>query len=326
MSKQVISAKNGRKTTFLIERDCLLRDFLRNRFSGRRIHFLRQGGCMYADGEEVTVNARLKAGQELVLVFTENEEFDYAPKDLGVKIIYEDDDVAVAYKPSGVASMPVAPYYDENLLNGLAFLRSGITFRVVTRLDKFTSGLVLLAKNALAHSVLNENHGKTEKFYTAVAEGNVPAPLEIIAPIKSGEGKKRFAGEGGKPAKTLVTAAEQCAFLNGCSLLKIKTFTGRTQDKGASCLCRSPARVRRFVRKRSLKFPNKRLFHGKQGRFEAARYRPFAQLFGHKIRSPRNGRNYVFRGGRGERFIRKAVFVCSRKRPIAKTNNRKEAE
>lgn len=185
---------------------------------------------MYADGEEVTVNARLKAGQELVLVFTENEESDYAPKDLGVKIIYEDDDVAVAYKPSGVASMPVAPYYDENLLNGLAFLRSGITFRVVTRLDKFTSGLVLLAKNALAHSVLNENHGKTEKFYTAVAEGNVPAPLEIIAPIKSGEGKKRFAGEGGKPAKTLVTAAEQCAFLNGCSLLKIKTFTGRTHQ------------------------------------------------------------------------------------------------
>ena len=230
MSKQVISAKNGRKTTFLIERDCLLRDFLRNRFSGRRIHFLRQGGCMYADGEEVTVNARLKAGQELVLVFTENEEFDYAPKDLGVKIIYEDDDIAVAYKPSGVASMPVAPYYDENLLNGLAFLRSGISFRVVTRLDKFTSGLVLLAKNALAHSVLNENHGKTEKFYTAVAEGNVPAPLEIIAPIKSGEGKKRFAGEGGKPAKTLVTAAEQCAFLNGCSLLKIKTFTGRTHQ------------------------------------------------------------------------------------------------
>ena len=83
---------------------------------------------MFADGEEVTVNARLKAGQKLTLIFTENEEFAYAPKDLGIKIVYEDEDVAVVFKPAGVASMPVAPYFDENLLNGLAFLRPGTVF------------------------------------------------------------------------------------------------------------------------------------------------------------------------------------------------------
>lgn len=191
---------------------------------------------MFADGEEVTVNARLKAGQKLTLIFTENEEFTYAPKNLGIKIVYEDEDVAVVFKPAGVASMPVAPYFDENLLNGLAFLRSGTVFRVVTRLDKYTSGLVLVAKNALAHSVLNENSDKTQKYYTALAYGKVPALLEINAPIKSSCGKKRIVAEGGKNAKTLVFESSPFSFSDekissyNCSLLKIRTFTGRTHQ------------------------------------------------------------------------------------------------
>ena len=191
---------------------------------------------MFADGEEVTVNARLKAGQKLTLIFTENEEFAYAPKDLGIKIVYEDEDVAVVFKPAGVASMPVAPYFDENLLNGLAFLRPGTVFRVVTRLDKYTSGLVLVAKNALSHSLLNENSDKTRKYYTALAYGNVSAPLEINAPIKSSDGKKRIVGEDGKNAKTLVFESSPFSFSGekissyNCSLLKIRTFTGRTHQ------------------------------------------------------------------------------------------------
>ncbi|MBP5308740.1 MAG: RluA family pseudouridine synthase [Clostridia bacterium] len=216
-----------RTITLTIEKDCLLRDFLRSRYSGQRIRFLREKGHILLNGAPVTVRATAKAGDALTLVFKETGAFDYAPEDLGVRTVYEDEDVLLVYKPAGIASMPAAPHFTGNLFNGVKFLYPEGVFRVVTRLDKDTSGLVLLAKNALSHSILCEEIRSVEKTYLAVCTGEVPAPLVISAPISSDGGAKRFVSENGKPAKTRIISSKPVKL---GSLVKIVTETGRTHQ------------------------------------------------------------------------------------------------
>lgn len=213
--------------TFTIEKDCLLRDFLRNRYSGRRIHFLREGGKMKLNGKPVTVKASLRVGDVLELIFTEQGEFDYIPEDLGIKEIYSDEDVLVVYKPAGIPSMPAAPHFTGNLFNGLKYLYPEGVFRVVTRLDKDTSGLVLIAKNALSHSILHEEISSLKKTYVALCEGQVSAPMIIEQPISEGETARRMVGDGGKPSKTRIIEAIPRF---GGTLVTLVPETGRTHQ------------------------------------------------------------------------------------------------
>ena len=207
--------------------DCLIRDFLKSKYSYRQIHFLSEGGKIFLNGQEVTVRKRAAAGDKLTLVFEEKLTFNYPPQDVGLRIVYEDEDIAVVYKPRGVPSMPVAPHFDKNLFNGLAFLRPNVVFRVVTRLDKDTSGLVLLAKNALSHSVLYDKVREIKKQYVALAEGEVVAPLEICAPILSTGEQKRIVSDSGKIAITKVVKSKPC---DNNSLVWLNLLTGRTHQ------------------------------------------------------------------------------------------------
>lgn len=208
-----------------VENDCTVRDFLRARFSGRRIHFLREKGNILLSGRPVTAADRARKGETLELVFKETQTFDYAPEELGVGIIYEDEDVLVAFKPQGIPSMPAAPHFTGTLYNALAYLRPGEVFRIATRLDKDTSGLVLLLKNALSHSILFEEGA--QKTYSALARGRLTAPLVIDAPVYSDGGRKRYVDERGKPAKTRIIAAEPAG---ENTFLTIATDTGRTHQ------------------------------------------------------------------------------------------------
>ncbi len=210
-----------------VEKDCLVRELLRNRFSGRRIHFLREKGRILLNGEPVTVLARAKKGDALTLLFKETLSFDYPPQDMGVIPVYSDEDVTVVYKPAGVPSMPAAPHFDGNLFNNLKLLYPDGVFRVVTRLDKDTSGLVLLANNALSHSILHDEMNTIEKTYTALVEGKLTLTGEINAPIAASQTAKREVGEGGKPSLSRIIGVEP---LGGATLVTLRPVTGRTHQ------------------------------------------------------------------------------------------------
>lgn len=210
-----------------VEKDCLIRDLLRARFSGRRIHFLREKGHLLKNGQPVTVAERAERGDKLTLIFKETGSFDHPPQNLGIQVIYEDEDILVCYKPRGIPSMPAAPHFDNNLYNGIKFLRPEGVFRVVTRLDKDTSGIVLMAKNALAHSLLHENMADISKTYAALVRGDVSAPLTIDAPILSDGGRKRRVSPEGKPAITRIIGAKRMGE-NTC--LTVRPETGRTHQ------------------------------------------------------------------------------------------------
>lgn len=146
--------------------------------------------------------------------------------DVPAEIAFEDNDVIVFDKPPNVPVHPSIIHYNDTLGNLFAALCPNSAFRAVYRLDKDTSGLVLVAKNKLAAARLAHNVDKT---YYAVVDGEITQSGRIEAPI--GRSPKsiimREVRADGQPA---VTEYKPVLTNNGRTLLEIKLLTGRTHQ------------------------------------------------------------------------------------------------
>ncbi|WP_294756184.1 RluA family pseudouridine synthase [uncultured Lactobacillus sp.] len=161
------------------------------------------------------------------------------PEDLPLDIIYEDHDVIVVNKPQGMVVHPAAGHPDHTLVNALLFHTKNLAkspegFRpgIVHRIDKDTSGLLMVAKNAFARESLEEQLAtKTNKrLYLAIVHGNFSEKQgTIAAPIGRDQyNRKKMAVVGnGKEAITHFTVLEQ---FQNYSLLRCRLETGRTHQ------------------------------------------------------------------------------------------------
>lgn len=161
------------------------------------------------------------------------------PEDIPLEILYEDDDLAVVVKPCGMVVHPAAGNEDGTLVNALLFhlknlsgiggaLRPGI----VHRLDKDTSGLLLVAKNDAAHAALSDalKARTIHKTYRAVARGAFKEPTGVVeAPIgRSPKDRKKMAiVPDGRYARTEYRVLEP---LRGATLVDVNLITGRTHQ------------------------------------------------------------------------------------------------
>ncbi|NLK39501.1 MAG: RluA family pseudouridine synthase [Clostridiales bacterium] len=145
------------------------------------------------NGERVTVRYILKRGDLLALDLREDPEAidNVLPTDLPLDILYEDADIVVVNKPPYMPSHPSRGHYDDTLANALAFYyqKQNIPFvcRILTRLDRNTSGVVLLAKNMLSASRLSASllQGEVEKNYITLLSGTPKNRAgDIRAPIR----------------------------------------------------------------------------------------------------------------------------------------------
>ena len=173
-----------------IEYDCVLREWLKSKLSHRRITSLKRNGGMTVDGKPIRADQKIYRGQTLRLEFVEEREREFEPVDLGLKVVYSDDDVTVIEKGRGISPMPTVRHPNASVLNGMKFLFPDKTYRVVTRLDKDTEGLVLLANNAVTHSRLCD----VNKLYVAVVRGVLKEKITVDAPIERGFGIERQIG------------------------------------------------------------------------------------------------------------------------------------
>ncbi|RIM11792.1 RluA family pseudouridine synthase, partial [Staphylococcus cohnii] len=127
-------------------------------------------------------NYKTKLNDHIVVTEKEIVEADINPENLNLDIYYEDDDVAIVYKPKGIVVHPSAGHSTGTLVNGLMYQMknlSGINGEVrpgiVHRIDKDTSGLLMVAKNDIAHrSLVNQLVKKTvTRKYVALVHGNI---------------------------------------------------------------------------------------------------------------------------------------------------------
>jgi len=209
-------------------------------FSRSRAASLIQEGLV-SIGEKVISKPSFKveAGMLVALSMPETRETEIVPQDIPLDILYQDADIVIVNKPCGLVVHPAAGNEDGTLVNALMYhikdlsgiggeMRPGI----VHRLDKDTSGLILIAKNDKAHTVMSEQFkARTmEKHYRAVAYGSFKEESGLIdAPIaRHPVDRKRMAiVPSGKPSQTEWRVIER---LNGATYLDVHLLTGRTHQ------------------------------------------------------------------------------------------------
>lgn len=201
---------------------------------------LLENGNVTLNGNPVSKNTKLKSGNKVKIFIPDPENYDAKPEDIPLDIVFEDDDLLVVNKPKGMVVHPAAGNYSGTLVNALMFhcgeslsgingvMRPGI----VHRIDKNTSGLLMVAKNDIAHNHL-ANQIKEHSFtreYEAIVYGNLKNERGTVdAPIARNpkERKQMAVVSGGREAVTHYEVIER---LNGFSHLKLRLETGRTHQ------------------------------------------------------------------------------------------------
>lgn len=192
-----------------------------------------------ANGQHIRTVDPLRGGDIVALNIPEDEN-PTVPNEIPIDIIYEDEHIAVINKPSGMPVHPARDHVTDTLANAfsahlIARGEPNSAFRVINRLDRDTTGLVLTAKNSHAASLL---HGHTEKVYYAICQGILTDSGTIDAPIRimEGHGIQREVGEGGISAITHWTAIQNMHLTApggntyDLTLLEIHLETGRTHQ------------------------------------------------------------------------------------------------
>ncbi len=180
-------------------------------------------------GKAVFATAKVRKGEKLYVSLPVLPTL-YPASDLRPEFAYLDEDVAVVVKPSGVATVPVKSHFKDSLAGVLGSVWGEFVYRPVGRLDKDTSGLIAIARNALASCRMHKLQlsGGIEKKYTALVRGMIPESGEICAPIAlSADGVHREVSESGKPALTLF---RRLAVENANSVAEFTLMTGRTHQ------------------------------------------------------------------------------------------------
>jgi 23S rRNA pseudouridine1911/1915/1917 synthase len=207
-------------------------------FSRSHLQGLIESGHVQLDGQPARVAARkVRAGQTLDVALVPTAESQaFRPEAMTLAVVFEDADVLVLDKPVGLVVHPAAGHWSGTLLNGLlAHHRAAATLPragIVHRLDKDTSGLMVVAKTLPAMTALVRAIAAREvhRSYLAIAHGEVPASLvSVEAPIgRDPKSRVRMAVVGGgKPARTDV---EVLARGGGFSALRCTLHSGRTHQ------------------------------------------------------------------------------------------------
>ena len=201
--------------------------------------WIKEGQVSVA-GKVVKSSYKIEAGQEILIEIPEVKESTLVAQDLSVPILYEDEDLVVVNKPRGLVVHPAAGHGDGTLVNSLlaqcgnlSGIGGEIRPGIVHRLDKDTSGVLVVAKNDRAHQSLTEQIKAREvkRIYRAIVKGEIAESRgRIEAPIgRHSKDRKKMAinMKDGKEAVTEFTVLER---FKDYTLVECRLITGRTHQ------------------------------------------------------------------------------------------------
>ena len=210
-----------------------------NDYSRSQIQLWLKDGAVSVNGQVVKANYKVKKNDEIVIAVPEPETLSIEAEDIPLEIVYEDEAVAVVNKPQGMVVHPSAGHPNGTMVNALMYhvkdlssINGVIRPGIVHRIDKDTSGLLMVAKNDLAHeSLAKQLKDKTSlRKYVALVHGVIPHEKGTInAPIGRSKVNRKMQAvrEDGKPAVTHFNVLER---FNDFTLVELTLETGRTHQ------------------------------------------------------------------------------------------------
>ena len=208
--------------------------------SRSHIQKLIDQGAVLVDGQVRKANYKLRGGETVSLVIPEAEPVSVEPENIPLDVLYEDKDIIVINKPRGMVVHPAAGVHTGTLVNALLYhchdlsgINGEIRPGIVHRLDKDTSGVLVCAKNDVAHLDLAEQIStKTaHRVYRAIVHGNIKEEAGIIkgdiGRHPTDRKKMAIVRENGKPAVTHFKVLER---FGEYTLVECRLETGRTHQ------------------------------------------------------------------------------------------------
>ncbi|WP_265457576.1 RluA family pseudouridine synthase [Enterococcus sp. HY326] len=227
----IIQQEKGRLDKVLAER---LPEYTRSQIQG----WLKEDLVAISD-QPVKANYKVKAADRVVITLPEPEELDLIPENLPLDIVYQDEDVVVVNKPQGMVVHPSAGHSQGTLVNGLLYhvkdlstINDVVRPGIVHRIDKDTSGLLMVAKNDHAHEALAKQlkDKSSLRKYVALVHGEIPHEKgRIEAPIGRSKVNRKMQAvvDDGKPAVTHFTVLER---FKDFTFIELQLETGRTHQ------------------------------------------------------------------------------------------------
>ncbi len=197
-------------------------------------------GLVWVNDLKVKAGHRLKEGNTVVLLKEEPKTYDVLPENIPLNIVYEDKSLLVVDKPAGMVVHPAVGNYQSTLVNALLFhctdlsgiggvLRPGI----VHRLDKGTSGLMVVAKSDEAHRGLAEQFEKhlVKKVYKTLVYGDVSGEEDVIdSPVGRHPSDRKKMSTKSRSGKEAITRWKVVERYGAITLLNVAIETGRTHQ------------------------------------------------------------------------------------------------
>lgn len=202
---------------------------------------LTEQGLVLVNGKSVKAGYSVKKGDVVEYELPEIKQLDLAPADIPIDVVYEDDDVAVINKAQGMVVHPAPGSYDNTLVNALLFRLKSLSSingvarpGIVHRLDKDTSGLLVVAKNDDAHVDLQSQIASKEakRYYIALVDGVINKDEGVIDTYidRSQKDRKMMAVSRAGKGRRAITHYKVLERLGGYSLVEYELKTGRTHQ------------------------------------------------------------------------------------------------
>lgn len=233
MSKLTVSqeAGGGRLDVFVSAAEGITRSYAQK---------LIESGAVTVNGKAAEKKYKVCEGDTVETEIPPAAPYEVKAEEIPLDVVYEDRDIIVINKPKGMVVHPAAGNYDGTLVNALmahcgdSLSGIGGTARpgIVHRIDKNTSGLLIVAKNDEAHLALSEQikEHAVSRIYYAVALGNIPEPITVDKPIGRHPTDRKKMAVTEKNSKRAVTHIYPLEHFSGATLVRCELETGRTHQ------------------------------------------------------------------------------------------------